>query len=113
MHELSLAEDMRDLILEKAEKDGFRKVEKVWLEVGELACVEASAMEFCFSAVMAGTPAQGAKLEIISIPGEGECHQCHHRWRVQELYDCCPECGSFGARIIQGREVRVKSISVI
>jgi len=113
MHELSLAEDMRDLILERASQERFGAVEKVWLEIGELSCVEADAMAFCFDSVMAGTLVEGAQLEIISVPGEGECPRCGHRCQVQALYDACPECGSFGLGIVQGRDVRVKSLSVI
>ncbi len=113
MHELSLAEGMRDLIIERADAEGFRMVEKVWLEIGELSCVEADAMVFCFDAVMAGTPAEGAQLEIISVPAAGTCSRCGHCCRVQALYDACPECGSFGLDIQQGRDVRVKSLSVV
>ncbi|WP_020410521.1 hydrogenase maturation nickel metallochaperone HypA [Hahella ganghwensis] len=113
MHELSLAENIRDLIVERAATEGFRKVEAVWLEVGALSCVEPDAMTFSFAAVMADTPAQDARLEIISVPGEGQCRQCRHRWQVRELYDCCPECGNFGMDVVQGKDVRVKSLAVI
>lgn len=113
MHELSLVEDMRELILARAAAEGFSKVEKVWLEVGELSCVEAEAMAFCFASVMAGTPVEGAVLEIVPIPGKGHCQECDQISAISQLFDACPVCGSFGLQLLQGREVRVRSLAVI
>lgn len=112
MHELSLVEDMRDLILEKASTDGFHKVDTVWLEVGELSCVDAQAMDFCFSSVMAGTVAEGAKLELVSIPGLGRCAHCGQTSQIKQLFDVCPTCGHYDLQIVQGREIRLRSLAV-
>ena len=54
MHEISLCENIRDLIEDQARADGFTRVNKVWLEVGPLSCVEPEALRFGFRAVMAG-----------------------------------------------------------
>jgi hydrogenase nickel incorporation protein HypA/HybF len=112
MHELSLAENMLDMIQQRAETEQFKQVDKVWLEIGSLSHVEADAMAFCFDAVMAGTLAEGAKLEIIHTQAQGKCRQCQQTNTVEHLYDPCPQCGQFGVDILQGDQVRIKSLSV-
>lgn len=112
MHELSLVEDMRELILDKARDDGFSRVETVWLEVGELSCVEAEAMVFCFEAVMVDTPAAEAELKLVKVKGRAYCPDCGQTSAVTQLYDACPVCGNFAVRITEGRDVRLRSLEV-
>ena len=112
MHELSIAEDMLTMIQQRAESEHFRTVSKVWLEIGSLSHVEADAMIFCFDAVMAGTLAENAQLEIIHTQAQGKCRQCQHISEVEHLYDPCPACGEFGVDIVKGDHVRIKSLAV-
>jgi hydrogenase nickel incorporation protein HypA/HybF len=112
MHELSLAEDMLTMIQQRAKTEQFKTVSKVWLEIGSLSHVEVEAMIFCFDAVMAGTIVEGAQLEIIHTQAQGQCRQCQHTSSVEHLYDPCPLCGEFGINILQGDQVRIKSLAV-
>lgn len=112
MHELSLAENMLELIQEQAQTEGFSKVNKVILEIGELSHVEADAMRFCFDSVVSTTLADGALLEILSIPSKAQCPECSTISSPKNLYDPCPTCGSFGLDIIEGDQVRIKSLEV-
>ena len=112
MHELSLAESMRELIEEQATLEKFSKVEVVYLEVGQLSHVEAEAMKFCFNSVMEGSVAEGAALVIDRPKGMGECRSCHKHSEISHLYDPCSHCGIFGLNIIQGDQVRIRSLEV-
>jgi len=112
MHELSLAEDMLDMIIQRSKDDDFERVTKVWLEIGKLSHVEAEAMEFCFDAVVAGSLVEGAVLEIITSEGMGKCLHCQEINCIEHLYDPCSHCGKFGLDIIQGDQVRIKSLEV-
>ena len=77
MHEMSLAEGVLQIVEDAAQgPQGFARVKTVFLEIGQLSSVEAEAMAFCFEAVSKGTVADGAKLEIISVPCEGLCLSC-------------------------------------
>lgn len=111
MHELALMEEVRTLITEHATTHGFRKVQAVVLEIGKLSGVEAEAMRFCFEPVMAGSIAEGARLEILETPGQGNC-VCGWQGPVAARFEPCPACGSFGLAITQGAEMRVKSLDV-
>lgn len=112
MHEMSLAEGVLQLIEQSARQQQFSKVLAVWLEVGLLAGVEPEAMKFCFDAVMRGSVADGAKLEIIDTPGVGWCMQCAASVALSELYGACPVCCTHQVQVTGGTELRVKEIEV-
>ena len=50
MHEMSLAMGILQIVEEAAREQRFGRVRSVWLEIGDLAAVEADAMRFCFDA---------------------------------------------------------------
>ena len=55
MHEMSLCEGILQVIEAESVKQGFSRVNNLWLEIGELAGVEIEALEFCFDAVKRGS----------------------------------------------------------
>lgn len=112
MHELSLAEGVLHLIEDAARKQNFAKVITVWLEIGELSGVEVEAMKFCFDAVTRESIAEGAKLEIIGLPGTGWCMECSMTMPMIEIFGECPQCGSHQMQVTGGTEMRVKELEV-
>ncbi|MBK7768444.1 MAG: hydrogenase maturation nickel metallochaperone HypA [Sulfuritalea sp.] len=93
MHEMSLAEGVLQLIEDAARKQQFEKVTTVWLEIGQLSGVEVEAMSFCFDVVTRDSIADGARLEIISLPGTGWCMECAMTVPMAEGFGDCPQCG--------------------
>lgn len=112
MHEMSLAEGVMELITEASRREGFARVRTVWLEIGCLAAVEVEALRFCFDAVMTGTLAEGARLEIIDLPGRAWCGQCQIEVGLRDDDGVCPQCGGFKLRITGGDQMRVKELEV-
>ena len=112
MHEMSLAEGVLQLIEDSARTQDFSRVKTVWLEIGQLAGVEVEAMKFCFDAVVHDSIAEGAKLEIIELPGQAWCLHCAEVVHVTALYDACPKCGSHQVQVTSGNEMRVKELDV-
>lgn len=112
MHEMSLAEGVLQLIEDSAKTQNFSSVRTVWLEIGQLAGVEAEAMKFCFDAVVRDSIAQDAQLVIIETPGQAWCLHCAEVVHVQALYDACPKCGSHQVQVTGGNEMRVKELEV-
>jgi hydrogenase nickel incorporation protein HypA/HybF len=112
MHEMSLAEGVLQIIEDSAKTQNFSRVKTVWLEIGQLAGVEAEAMKFCFDAVTRDSIAQDAKLEIVEKPGQAWCLHCAETVQVQALYDACPKCGSHQVQVTGGNEMRVKELDV-
>ena len=112
MHEMSLAESVLQIIEDTARKQGYTRVKTVWLEIGQLACVEQESLRFCFDVVMRDSVAHQARLEIIEIAGQGRCAKCSVEMPIAGLYQACPNCGSYEIQVTGGDEMRVKELEV-
>ncbi|MGI1670332.1 MAG: hydrogenase maturation nickel metallochaperone HypA [Neptuniibacter sp.] len=112
MHEMSIAEGIIQVLEEQAQAQQYIRVKTVWLEIGPLAMIETEALLFCFEAVTKNSLAEGAKLNIIKIPGEAFCMQCLKTVPVEKRYDSCNQCGSHQLQITQGEEMRIKELEV-
>lgn len=113
MHEMSIVEGIRSVIEDAGRAQGFTRVTHVRLEIGRMAGVELSALEFAFDVVMQGSIAEGAGLEIINMPGKALCFDCGKEVEIEHRLDLCPQCG--GARLLVqgGDEMRIKDLEVL
>ncbi|MES9874970.1 MAG: hydrogenase maturation nickel metallochaperone HypA [Candidatus Sedimenticola sp. 6PFRAG7] len=109
---MSLCEGILQVLEDNAKEQGYSKVKTVWLEIGELSGVEIEAMRFGFDAVMRNSLADGAKLEIIRLPGQAWCMQCAKNVVVKQRFDECPDCGSYQLQVTGGDEMRIKELEV-
>ncbi len=112
MHEMSLAMNIVELVSEKAQAAGALKVTAIELEVGRLSGLMAEALAFCFEAAARNTPAEGAELLIREIDGLGNCLGCGHSFAVDSLLCQCPQCDGYAVETVQGKELRVVSLTV-
>ena len=112
MHEMSLCESILDILEQQAKEQHYRKVSTVWLEIGSLSCVEPDAMRFCFTAVMQGSLAEQARLEIIPVQGQAWCSVCNKNVLIEERYDICPDCDGIELQINDGEQMRIKELEV-
>ena len=112
MHEMSLAESVREVIEDTARAQGFTRVMGVRLEIGKLSSVEPEAMRFCFDAAMAGSLAEGARLEIVETPGQGRCSTCGRDMPIESLYEACPHCGGYRISVTGGDAMRIMDLEV-
>lgn len=112
MHEMSLAEGIRDIVEDQARAHGFARVTVLRLEIGRFAGVEKPALAFAFDVVMRGSPAEGARLEMIDLPGRAMCYDCMQSVGIADRFDPCPLCG--GGRLIPegGDEMRIRDMEV-
>ena len=67
MHELGLTRNIVAIVSEHA---GPRRVRRVQLAIGPLACVERDALSFCFDIVAEGTVLAGASLDFVEAEGD-------------------------------------------
>jgi hydrogenase nickel incorporation protein HypA/HybF len=104
MHELGITQNIVAIVAEHARG---RAVTRVVVEIGELAGVMADAVAFCFDAVAAGTPLEGAVLEIRRIEARGRCRACGTEFVQRALYTPCP-CGSYAVERLTGAELSIK-----
>ena len=112
MHEMSLAESVREIVEDTARSNGARRVQAVRLEIGALSQVEAQAMRFAFDVVMRGSLAEGARLEIVETAGTAWCMLCSAAVQVERRGDPCPRCGSHQLQVTGGDRMRVMDIEI-
>lgn len=113
MHEMSIVEGIRSAVEEAARVHSFSKVTRLRLEIGRFAGVEKQALEFAFDVVMRGSPAEGAELDILDLPGLALCYDCGETVEIADRLDPCPRCG--GGRLMPqgGDEMRIKDMEVL
>lgn len=112
MHEMSLAESVREIVEETARANGARRVAVVRLEIGKLAQVEIEAMRFAFDVVRRGSLAEEARLDIVETDGTAWCMQCSSAVLITQRGDPCPQCQSFQLQVTGGDRMRVMDIEI-
>lgn len=112
MHEMSLCESILQIIEDEAQQQGFVRVTRVRLEIGRLAGAVPEAMMFGFDAVTRGSLAEGARLEILDVPGRAWCMACACEVEIDNRFDACPHCGGFQLQVTGGEQLRIKDLEV-
>ncbi len=108
MHELSISEGIVESVCD-AVPEG--RVLAVTVEIGKLSGVVPDAVRFCFDACTRGTRLEGARLDIVDVPGRGRCGSCQRELDMEELLTQC-SCGNPFLEIVRGRELRIRSVEV-
>jgi hydrogenase nickel incorporation protein HypA/HybF len=112
MHELSLAQSILEIVSQYVPHEKSGTVKSVKLKIGELSGVVPDSLNFCFSAITADTPFQGAHLEIDKIPFTLECKDCSNSFPSEYGTVVCPQCGGSQTRILTGTEMQVVEIEL-
>ncbi len=113
MHELSIAISMIDQIAEESESRGGLDVEIVHLRLGVFSGVDKHALLFSYELACEGTPLQGSRLVIETIPLVVYCPSCQRNRTPPSVYQiCCPDCLTPTDKIVSGREIEVASLEV-
>jgi hydrogenase nickel incorporation protein HypA/HybF len=112
MHEMSLIESVVALVEDERRKQAFSRVRMIRLAVGVLGHAEPAALHFCFDVVTRGTIADGARLEIERVLGEGWCSSCRQTVSLQQRFAACPACGDAQVTMTAGGELRLSELEV-
>lgn len=112
MHELSIAQNLIEIIEDAASQQNFSKVNKISLKIGEMAMVNKEALSFCIEIASRGTCVEGAKVHFETSPLNGKCSQCSRLFKIEDFVFKCPSCGGTDIKIMSGREIRVSYLDV-
>jgi hydrogenase nickel incorporation protein HypA/HybF len=111
VHELSLALSIVEIAEEEVKKAGQRQVETIVLEIGTLAGVEKAALDFAWQEAVKHTVLEQAECIIEDITARARCLHCNREFDLAFLYDLCPFCSNPAKELIQGNEIRIKSLT--
>ncbi|MDW2800574.1 hydrogenase maturation nickel metallochaperone HypA [Clostridium boliviensis] len=111
MHELGVLMEVVRIVEDAVREQSLTQVDRLVLQIGEMALVVPSYVEQCYPAAVQGTLLENTRLDIEIIPASGRCRQCHHVFHVAEGYVKCPCCQSYSWELLGGREFMIKEIA--
>ena len=107
MHELSIVQNIIEIILAELPKHNLTKVETISLRIGEMRQVVPDALYFGFECLSKDTALEGAEVKIENIPIKGRCRQCSHEFILENWLENCKKCGQNHVEIISGKELEI------
>ena len=113
MHELSIMTEALRMAVDAAQSAGASRVSKLRLRIGRLSGVVPDAMQFAFDVVCNGTMADGAKLEIETVPGACWCATCQAEFDCENFFNECPRCHNFSGELRRGQEMEIASVETL
>jgi hydrogenase nickel incorporation protein HypA/HybF len=113
MHELSVAQELVELVAEEVTREGPVRVVSIRLRIGALSGVVPSALRFAYDASTAGTTLEGSALHVEEVPAAVFCERCGVE-RDLATVTClrCPACEAATPNVVRGKELEVVSVEV-
>jgi hydrogenase nickel incorporation protein HypA/HybF len=105
MHELSICEAVLRQVLGLIPPSDATVIGQITLRIGPLAGVEPDQLRLAFPLVAAGTPCEGAMIEIETTTVEISCRICGETSQVPINRLLCGACGSWQANLVSGDEM--------
>jgi hydrogenase nickel incorporation protein HypA/HybF len=112
MHELSIAQSIIDLAEEVAFKEQADSIKSIDIEIGTLSGVVMEALEFAMETTVKNTKLENAAINLLKIPGKANCKNCNLDFQTNDLLSLCPNCKQANFTIIEGKQLRIKSLTV-
>lgn len=115
MHELGIATAALEQVLHRARGEGARQVARIGLRIGVLSGVDPEALRFAFEAILPGTLAEGAVLDIEMVPAVAHCAHCGRDFPAPALdpWSLCPSCEQPASAFTAGRELEFTRLEII
>lgn len=112
MHEMAIAVEIVDCLLNVAEQHKATRIGEVEVEIGRMRQVVPEALEMAFSAAVAGTLAEGATLKLREIAVTAVCNDCGTAYSPDiDVSFVCPSCGHANPGITAGDDIVVRNIT--
>jgi hydrogenase nickel incorporation protein HypA/HybF len=113
MHELSIVTSVVESVTESLQAYPGARVEEVRLRVGVLAAVVVDSLEFCWGLATEGTPLEGARLVVKTVPVIMHCVPCAADVELDGVQSFrCPRCDTPCSELRQGRELEIEAIEI-
>ena len=112
MHELSIAMSIIEIAEENAKNANASVISEIELDIGTQSGVVLDALEFAMEAATKDTMLENAEIKINTIAAKSRCSKCNKEFYIEEIFTACPECGNPFCDIIQGKDLKVKSLKV-
>lgn len=112
MHELAVTESLLEITLRHAQNANARRVDNLYLVIGQLSSIIDDSVQFYWDIVAKDTIAEGARLNFRRIAIQMECRDCQQVFTPDDHQFDCPKCGSGQVRILAGEEFYLEAIDI-
>lgn len=110
MHEISIAENILNIVENVAKEKNLKLIDKIVLEIGKFSGVVPSLLQFALEQVKKDTIIEKTEIEIHTPPLILCCRHCDMEYfgDIEDLR--CPVCSKENFDILQGKKMLVKTI---
>jgi hydrogenase nickel incorporation protein HypA/HybF len=108
VHEFGLAESVVDTVRRRA---AGRPVRRVRLRAGVRHAIDDACMAQAFAIVAEGTEAEGATLDLVTVPARLGCRACGGCAATFDVLARCPTCDADAVDVVGGDELVVESLT--
>ncbi len=110
MHEMSIALGIVKIATDEAKKAKVDSFAFIDLEIGTLAGIEFDSLDFVWKPATMDSVLEKTTKRVHKIQAKAKCMDCDSNFTLINIHDSCPKCKSFFKIILQGKELRVKSL---
>lgn len=131
MHEWALADAIVDSSLRLAKEKSLKKVNEIFIRIGEVNNIDLDAFNFALSEIMKGTILENSKITFDVIEATLKCNNCGYIFNYKNEFDKlspdekesihfipetvhiyirCPNCKSIDFDFIEGRGIFLEDI---
>ena len=108
--ELAAIQSILEKVLFKARELNAKHITSVHIAIGEIAELNRGLIQSHWNELSKGTPAEGAQIHFHVVTAEVQCMACFQKYHPVGGEIHCPNCGSYGAKIVSGEEFYLESI---
>lgn len=111
MHELSIAENIIDIVESYRREQDFTRCNSITLRLGLLSAVDEESLRFAFEALSEDGPYAETVLKVEKTYPKATC-SCGRSFEVRDFCYTCPECGSVTAELTGGDDLNIVQLEV-
>ncbi len=112
MHEMSIAQNIIEIIHQHVPENEWARVGAVRLKIGAVAGIVSESLSFSFQAITADTALRNSHLEIEHVPFEIRCNTCKKTSSNEIGFCVCDWCGSVDTKTLSGTELHLNEIEI-
>lgn len=112
MHELAITKEIVRIILKECKINKIKAPKKITLDMGSLTTYKSGPLKFYFDALKSENMIISvSELAIRVVKGRVRCNNC----KIESFIDdatmvFCSKCGSFDVTVIDGKDLKIRSI---
>jgi hydrogenase nickel incorporation protein HypA/HybF len=112
MHELSIAQNIIEIIQQRVPEPEWKQVAAVRVKVGAVAGIVPDSLKFSFQAITAESALCNAQLITEHVPFRVHCLTCSATTENEDGFAMCGECESTDIQLLSGTELHVVEIEL-